>query len=85
MNIARVARNRKQIESVPSGRRAGSMQCLAQCLEFHESTRGRDRGVGLTHFEAELLLESLDDHVDANVLAQKLSRRDEGLEVVDHV
>jgi hypothetical protein len=29
--------------------------------------------------------ESLDDHVDANVLPQKLSRRDEGLEVVDHV
>jgi hypothetical protein len=61
------------------------MHCLAHCLVFHESTRGCDGGVGLTRFEAELPLESLDDHVYANVLPQKLSRRDEGLEVVDHV
>jgi hypothetical protein len=61
------------------------MQCLAQCFVFHESARGRDGGVGLTRFEGELAPEALDDHVDADVLPQKLSRRDEGLEVVDHV
>jgi hypothetical protein len=59
-------------------------QCLALCLVLHQRARGRDGGVGLARLERVLMSESLDDHVEVNMLAQQLSRRDDGLEV-DHV
>ena len=61
-----------------------SVQCLSQCLVVHEGSCGGDGGGGFARLEGVLLAESVDDRLEVNVLAQELSRGDEGLEVDHH-